>query len=285
MPTDELPSMTLVGHLSELRSRIIKALAGLLAAYAVSLTFTDPLWKFVCRPAAQALEAAGYPPILYLIDPMDAFNIIWFKLPVVVAMFLAAPWVLYQAWAFVAPGLYRNERRWAAPFVICSAGLFIAGGTFAYFVLFRYGLTFLLSIGHQQGAGAMVSMERYFGLFVDVVLGAGVMFEVPMVIFLLTAIGLVTPGLLVRNSRYAVLAIFVLAAVITPTSDVVNLTLLAGPMCALFALGVFASWLYTLRRDGLPFPRRIAALTAGGIGAGTAGYLAWRLVDRRRRNS
>jgi sec-independent protein translocase protein TatC len=278
MPAEELSSMLLVEHLTELRARIIKALAGVAVGYGVSLTFTDPLWKFVCRPAAQALEAVGYPPILYLIDPMDAFNIIWFELPIVIAIFLSAPWVLYQLWAFVAPGLYRHERRWAAPFVICSAGLFIAGGTFAYFVLFRYGLTFLLSIGHDQGTGAMVSMERYFGLFVNVVLGVGIMFEVPMVIFLLTAIGLVTPRFLVSNSRYAILAIFTLAAIITPTSDVVNLALLAGPMCALFALGVFASWVYTLRREGRALPWRIAAI--GAAGAGAAGYLAWRRFRR-----
>jgi sec-independent protein translocase protein TatC len=266
--------MPLIGHLTELRSRIIRSLAGVAVAYAVSLTFTSPLWEFVCRPAAQALTAAGYPPILYLIDPMDAFNIIWFKLPVVVAVFLSAPWVLYQVWAFIAPGLYRHERRWAAPFVVSSAALFIAGGTFAYFILFRYGLTFLLEIGHEQGAGSMVSMERYFGLFVNVVLGVGIMFELPMLIFLLTVLGIVTPKLLIRNSRYAVLAIFLLAAVITPTSDVVNLTLLAGPMCALFALGVCASWLYTRNREGHPFPWKIAALATAGTGA--AGYLVWR---------
>jgi len=250
MQDDELPSMPLFGHLTELRTRLIRALAGVAVAYGISLTFTGPLWRFVCEPAAQALKAAGYPPVLYMIDPMDPFNIIWFKLPVVVAIFLSAPWVLYQAWAFIAPGLYRNERRWAAPLILCSALLFIAGGVFAYFVLFRCGLTFLLSIGHNEGIGAMVSMNYYFALFVDVVLGVGIMFELPMLIFLLTAVGLVTPRFLVRNSRYAILAIFLLAAVITPTSDVMNLTLLAAPMCGLFALGVFGSYLYTLHREG-----------------------------------
>jgi len=259
LPEEDLPSMTLMGHLSELRNRLIKALIGVAVAYAISLTFTEPLWKFVCRPAAQALESLGYPPILYIIDPMDGFNIIWIKLPIVLAIFLSAPWVLYQLWAFIAPGLYRSERRWVVPFTVCSAALFVAGGAFAYLVLFRYGLRFLLSIGRGDGVGAMVSMEHYFGLFVNVVLGVGVMFELPVLIFLLTAIGL--------------------AAIITPTSDVVNLTLLAGPMCALFALGVFASYLYTLRREGRAFPWAIAALITGGAGA--AGYVAWRRLSSK----
>jgi sec-independent protein translocase protein TatC len=251
---DDLPSMPLIGHLRELRTCLLRALAGVAVAYAISLTFTGPLWKFVCRPAAQALKAAGYPPILYIIDPMDGFNIIWFKLPIVVAIFISAPWVLYQAWMFIAPGLYRNERRWAAPFVLCCALLFIAGGVFAYLVLFRYGLTFLLSIGHSEGVGAMVSMNHYFGLFVNVVLGVGIMFELPMLIFLLTVIGLVTPRFLFRNARYAILVIFVLAAVITPTSDVMNLAMLATPMCALLALGVLGSYLYGRHREGRSLP-------------------------------
>jgi sec-independent protein translocase protein TatC len=274
MQEEDLPSMPLMGHLTELRTRLIRALAGIAVAYAVSLTFTEPLWNFVRRPAAQALSAAGYPPILYIIDPMDSFNIIWFKLPVVVAIFLSAPWVLYQAWAFIAPGLYRNERRWAAPLILCAAALFLTGGTFAYFVLFRYGLTFLLSIGHGEGVGATVSMNYYFALFVNVVLGVGIMFELPMLIFLLTVIGLVTPRFLLRNSRYAILAIFLLAAVITPTSDVMNLALLAGPMCALFALGVFGSYLYTTRQEGRTLPWRLTLLGAGGAGA--AGYFLWK---------
>jgi sec-independent protein translocase protein TatC len=271
---DDLPSMPLIGHLTELRTRLLRALAGVAVAYAISLTFTDPLWKFVCRPAAQALKAAGYPPILYIIDPMDGFSIIWFKLPVVIAIFLSAPWVLYQAWGFIAPGLYRNERRWAAPLVLCCALLFIAGGAFAYLVLFRYGLTFLLSIGHGEGVGAMVSMNHYFGLFVNVVLGVGIMFELPMLIFLLTTIGLVTPRFLVRNARYAILVIFVLAAVITPTSDVMNLAMLATPMCALFALGVLGSYLYARHREGRSLPWGLTLLGVTGVGA--VGYVAWK---------
>lgn len=271
---EDLPSMPLVDHLTELRTRLIRAVAGFAAAYAVSLTFTHPLWKLVCRPAAQALTALGYPPTLYVVDPLDGFNIIWIGLPLVSAAFLSAPWILYQIWAFVAPGLYREERRWAGSFAVAASLLFIGGGIFAYLVLFRYGLTFLLGIGREEGLGAVVSVNLYFGLLINVVLGVAIMFELPMLIFLLTAIGLVTPRFLIRNSRYAVLVIFILAAIITPTSDVVNLSLLAGPMCALFALGILASYLYTRHREGHSLPWKVGLVATAGIGG--AGYLVWR---------
>jgi sec-independent protein translocase protein TatC len=271
---EKLRSMPMLDHLTELRARLIRAAVGFAVAYAVSLTFTHPLWKLVCRPAAQALTALGYPSQLYLVDPLDGFNIIWIGLPLVAAAFLSAPWILYQAWAFVAPGLYREERRWAGGFVVAASLLFIGGGVFAYLVLFRYGLTFLLGIGREEGLGAVVSVTHYFGLLVNVVLGVGIMFELPMVILLLTAVGLVTPRFLVRNSRYAILAIFTLAAVITPTSDVVNLSLLAGPMCALFAVGIFASYVLTRHREGRPLPWRVGSLSAAGLGG--AGYFVWR---------
>jgi sec-independent protein translocase protein TatC len=272
---EELPSMPLLDHLTELRSRLIRAAAGFGIAYAVSLTFTHPLWTFVCRPAAQALAAVGYPPKLYVSDPTEGFTIIWVQLPLVLAAFLSAPWIFYQAWAFLAPGLYRNERRWAGGFAVAAALLFLGGGAFAYLVLFRYGLTFLLGIGRDESLGAVVSVSHYFGLLVNVVLGVGIMFELPMLIFLLTAVGLVTPRFLLRNVRYAVLGIFLLAAVITPTSDVANLTLLAGPMCALFALGIAGSYVLTREREGRPLPWRLAFVTAG---IGGAGYLIWRKI-------
>jgi sec-independent protein translocase protein TatC len=269
---EELLRMSFVEHLTELRARIIRALLGLGVAFAISLTFTDWLWRVVKQPAAQALLAAGFPPTLYVFDPMDALQIIWVKLPIVCAIFLGAPWILYQLWGFIAPGLYRHERRWAGPLLVGSSGLFILGGVFAYFVAFRYGLTFLLSIAKSQGLMSQVPIDLYFNLFVDVVLGVGIVFEMPVLIFLLTALGVVTPRFLVRHSRYAILAIFVIAAVVTPSTDVFNLILFATPMCLLFYLGIFASYLFLLRREGRPFPWRPVLLIAGGAAALGGGW-------------
>jgi sec-independent protein translocase protein TatC len=277
---DAMPRMPFIEHLAELRARLIKALAGLAVAYIVSLTFTDPLWRFVCRPAAQALQALGYPQILYVLDPLDAFQIIWVKLPIVWAIFLGSPWILYQLWAFIAPGLYRHERRWAGPLLVGSSGLFILGGVFAYFVIFRSALTFLLSIARSEFVVPMVPMDIYFERFVDVVLGVGVLFELPTLIFLLTALGIFTPRYLVRHSRYAILAIFILAAVITPSQDIFNLMLFATPMCLLFYLGVFAAYLLTLRRENRTFPWRPVIWVAGG--AAVAGGATWAIGHYRR---
>jgi sec-independent protein translocase protein TatC len=247
--------MSFLEHLEELRTRIIRALMGVAVAFVLSLTYCSQLWDFVCQPAVAALKTLGYKEQnLVQIEPMEAFNIIWFKLPVLCAIFLAAPWILYQVWAFISPGLYRRERRWAAPFVLGAGGLFILGGFFAYFVVFRYGLTFLLSIGQGNHVVAMVSMTEYFNLFVNVTLGVGLIFELPVLIFLGILLRLVTPGFLMNHSRYAILAIFIIAAIVTPTPDVFNLMLFAVPMCVLFYCGIFAGYLLVLHRENRRFP-------------------------------
>ena len=139
--------------------------------------------------------------------------------------FISFPFVAAQLWYFVAPGLYKKERRLAAPFVISAAGLFIIGGAFAYFVAFRYGLAFLLGIGHGIGVTPMISISEYFDLFVDVILGIGVVFELPVIIFFLTLLRIASPSFLLSHSRYAILIIVrdnktvtqsELAAVLTP---------------------------------------------------------------------
>jgi sec-independent protein translocase protein TatC len=251
---DGMLRMSFLDHLEELRSRIIKALMGIAVAFVVSIFFTNPLWNVIKAPATAALTNLGYPPDLYANDPMEQFNIIWFKLPVVCAIFLASPWVFYQIWAFIAPGLYRKERRWAVPFVLSSAGLFILGGMFAYFVAFRFALTFLLGIGQNMGVKPLVTITHYFDLFVDVMLGIGAVFELPILIFFLILLRIVTPSFLISHSRYAILGIFILAAIVTPTPDVFNMMLFAMPMCVLFYIGIFAGYLLVLNRENRRFP-------------------------------
>jgi len=256
---DGMLRMSFLEHLQELRSRILKTLAGIAVAFTVSLTFCSSLWDFVAQPAVQALTTLGVkPPELVVIEPMEGINIIWFKLPIVCAIFLASPWVLYQIWAFVSPGLYKRERRWAAPFILVSAGLFIVGGLFAYFVVFRFAITFLLGIGMGNHVHPVVAISHYFDLFVNVVLGVGLVFEIPVLIFFLTLLRLASPAFLLRHSRYAVLVIFIVAAVVTPTPDVFNLMLFATPMCVLFFVGIFASYLLVLHREQKKFPWRTA---------------------------
>jgi sec-independent protein translocase protein TatC len=247
--------MSFLEHLEEMRSRIIRALMGFGVAFLLCIVFCYPLWDFVRAPAVDALTKIGVkPPNLVINEPMEAFSIIWVKVPLVFALFLASPWVLYQVWAFIAPGLYQKEKRLAFPFVLSTAGLFILGGAFAYFVAFRFGLAFLLSIGLSNGVTPLVTITHYFDLFVNVMLGVALVFELPVAIFFLTLLHLASPRFLMANSRYAILAIVILAAIITPTPDFFNLMLFAVPMSALFFIGVFASYLLVLRREGRKFP-------------------------------
>ena len=248
--------MSFLEHVEELRKRILYALGGVGIAFFLCLLFSNELWTFVFQPAGTALKHLGVAPELAQISPMDTFKIMWMELPLLASVFVSAPWILYQVWAFIAPGLYKRERRWAAPFVISSAGLFIIGGLFAYFIAFRYGLEFLLGLGLGHGVRPMISMTEYYDLFVDVMLGVGVIFEIPVLLFLLTLVRVVSPMFLVRHSRYAILGIVALAAVITPTGDVFNLALFATPMIILFYIGIFASYLLVLKRENRQFPWR-----------------------------
>ena len=255
--------MSFMEHLEELRSRILKALYGLAIAFVLSLVFAGQLWDIISEPAVSALKHLKVvPPRLVQITPMESFSIIWVQLPLLCSVFLASPWIVYQVWAFISPGLYRRERRWAAPFVLITAGLFITGGLFAYFLAFRFGLEFLLGIGMSNSVTPMVSITEYFDLFVNVTLGVGLVFELPVLIFLLTLLRVVSPRFLLRHSRYAILAIVIAAAIITPTPDVFNLMLFAIPMCALYFVGVFCGYILVLRREGRKLPwKRILRIT------------------------
>jgi len=246
--------MSFLGHLEELRNRIIKAVAGGLVAFVVCLVFAPELWRVIEAPAVAALKAIGMDPSLAALTPMEQFSVIYVKVPFMASLFLAAPWILYQLWAFISPGLYKREKKWAAPFVLITASLFVAGGLFAYFVAFRFALTFLLGIGGSMGVKPVVSIDSYFDLFFNVTVGIALVFELPVLIFLLTLLRVVSPRFLIRHSRYAILAIVIIAAIVTPTPDVFNLTLFAVPMLALYFVGVFASYLLVLKREGRRFP-------------------------------
>src|ERR1700677_79031 len=258
---DRMLRMSFMEHLEELRSRIIRALYGLGIAFVLALGFANKLWDFVSDPAIDALKHLHVnPPRLAQLTPMEGFSVIWVELPLLASVFLASPWIVYQVWAFIAPGLYKKERRLALPFVLLTAGLFIGGGCFAYFLAFRYGLEFLLGIGMSNNVQPVVSITEYFDLFVNVTLGVALVFELPVLIFLLTLLRILSPRFLLRHSRYAILIIVIVAAIITPTPDVFNLMLFAVPMCLLYFVGVFAGLALVMRREGRKLPWRKALL-------------------------
>jgi sec-independent protein translocase protein TatC len=249
--------MSFLEHLEELRARILKALYGFGAIFGLCIIFSNPLFRIIERPGLIALKHTGNPEAHFVaIDVMEQFSIVYVWTPVVAALFLGSPWILWQLWAFISPGLYEREKKWAVPFLLCTAGLFIAGGLFGYFIAWPDTLTFLLTAGGNLDVTPALSIDSYFDKFVDVLLGIGVAFELPILIFMLSLLRVASPLFLLSHSRYAILAIVILASLLTPSPDALTMTVFAVPMCLLFFLGIFASYLLVLRREHRRFPWR-----------------------------
>lgn len=236
---DELQTMGLLEHLEELRTRIIRSLVVLFVAFLACWTQATRIYEFLAQPIYKLLpEDEGKLVFLGVTDPF----MIYVKVAALAAIFVASPFILWQLWAFVAPGLYKNERRLAGPFVIFGSLLFVGGGAFAYYIAFPFAVEFLLGMGAQFKA--TITVTKYLSFLMTVVLGLGLMFELPTVIFFLSRIGLVTPAFLMRHFRWAVLLIFIVAAIITPTPDVVNLCIFALPTIFLYLVGVGVAALF-----------------------------------------
>jgi sec-independent protein translocase protein TatC len=235
--------MSLLDHLEELRARLLRSILSLAVAFLPCWYWVDEIFAFLQRPILKLLPPGHKLAYTGITDPF----ILYFKVAALAAVFLASPYILYQFWRFVAPGLYRHERRYLLPFLFFGSFFFLAGGAFAYYVAFPLAAEFLLQMG--KAFEPVITIERYFGFQMTIILGLGLMFELPIVIFILAAVGLVTPGFLLRNFRYAVVIIFVVAAIITPTSDVLNLCVFAVPTIALYLLGVAAAALVPRRAD------------------------------------
>lgn len=234
--------MTLLDHLEELRRRIVYSLIAALVAFLGCWAFSQEIFEFLARPIYRYLPEGRKLAFLAVTDPF----ILYVKVAALAGIFVASPFLIYQAYAFIAPGLYRREKRWAIPFVLFGSLFFLSGGAFAYLVAFPFAVEFLLGIG--QPFDAVITVGKYFSFLMTVILGLGLMFELPIFIFLAAVAGIVTPGFLMRHFRWAVLIIFVVAAVVTPTPDVVNLCIFAVPTIGLYLLGVAASWIVVRKR-------------------------------------
>ena len=272
-PTDgedeqDMARMSFLEHLEELRTRILRALGGLLVVYVGCLAFAKDLLALILLPFYRATEslvtAAGDPIKIINIRPLEQFQVQYIKVPLVTAVFVGAPWLMYQAWKFIAPGLYKKERRWAVPFIFTTASLFILGGAFCYFIALTVTLQFLLTVSSPTLVEPQIAVSEYLNLFIILEIGLGIVFQLPVLIFFFTLLRLTTPRFLLRNVRYAVLIMFVIAAIITPTGDPLTMTLFAGPMILLYFVGIGASWLLVLKREGrtLPWLRIFAVLIA-----------------------
>ena len=232
--------MSFLDHLEELRRRIIRSLIAIALGFGVCWTYADEIYAGLSLPVTQILTELHMDSQLVYTDPTAPFSL-YMRLAMLAGLFVASPYVLAQVWGFIAPGLYPHEKRYAIPFVLLCSGLFIAGGAFAYFVAFPAALRFLLTFAHQFRP--MITVNEYFSLATTIILGLALVFELPVLILVLTFLRVLTPGFLFRNSRYAILLIFITAAAITPTSDVPTMMLFAMPLVALYYFGISLSYL------------------------------------------
>ena len=161
-------------------------------------------------------------------------------------LFVTSPFVLYQVWSFIAPGLYRHEKRYVVPFIISTVLLFCAGGVFGYKIVFPAALDFLISYGKQFQP--MITIGEYTNLFLAIIVGMGLIFEMPILIFFLALMGIVSAGWMWRNLRYSILVIFIIAAIVTPTTDILNMCIFAAPMIALYVVSIAIAWAFHPRQ-------------------------------------
>jgi sec-independent protein translocase protein TatC len=238
--------MSFVDHLDELRRRILWAIACVAVTFAGCWFFAGDLLDIASAPIR-----ANPTVTLSVSRPQDIFAL-QMRVTLVASLFLSSPLLLTQAWLFISPGLYRHERRYAIPFILSASVLFVAGGAFGYYVAFPTALKFLLDWIVESKLTPIIDAVEYFDLFFSILVALGIVFQIPAVIFVLSRIGLLTARTLVRYFKHAVLGSVIVAAVITPTTDFANMLVIAGPMIALYGVGIGVAWVFGRRRIERP---------------------------------
>jgi sec-independent protein translocase protein TatC len=230
----ELPGMSLMEHLDELRKRIVHSAAYLAAGFFICWFVHDRIVTFFQAPLSKIGIKLSYT------HPMDPLN---FDLQVALlgGAILASPFILYQVWLFIAPGLYQKERRFVVPFMAATVGLFLTGAGLGYFYVLPNTLKILI-FGFGSQFNPVVTIEEYTGFFLSIILGLGISFEMPILIFFLAMFGIVSPKFLWKNFRYAILAIFLVAAAICPMPDPLSMCMYATPLLALYLIGIGVAW-------------------------------------------
>jgi sec-independent protein translocase protein TatC len=240
---DKMPFME---HLGELRTRIMRSLFALLIGLAIALPFAERITDFLARPVTKL----GYK--LVFTAPAEAFWV-QMKVALICGLFISAPGILWQVWAFIAPGLHEHERKYALPFVLIGSVMFLAGGAFSLFVVTPYAINFLLSYARET-LQPMITLENHIDFLLKFTLAFGGVFELPLIITILSRMGVVTPKMLARNRKYAILGAFIAGAVLTPTPDAFNQALMAGPLILLYEVGIICARIFG-RKRAVPVPQ------------------------------
>lgn len=246
-PEEELngKQMSFLEHLEELRQRLMRCIIGTVATTCICFYFRDQIYGYLAAPLTATLSRLHLSPKLVYVNPVDPFNL-YIKLSIMGGVFLACPWILYQIWLFISPGLYKHEKRYIWPFIILTSSLFIGGGFFAYKLALPAALEFLVRFAQQFQP--MVEINEYFDLAIQIIVAVGLIFELPVAIMLLSLFGIVTPKFLWKNLRYAILITAVLSAAIIPSNDLASIFIVWIPLVALYMLSILLSWLVWVRR-------------------------------------
>ncbi|MBP1634141.1 MAG: tatC 2 [Acidobacteria bacterium] len=235
--------MTFLEHLDELRRRLIISAAAIGVGCAASFTFVNQIYYFIMHPLGQLLPKGSN---FIFTEPTEAF-VLYLKMAFLAGIIIAMPVVLLQVWLFVAPGLYAREKRLAIPFIVLATTGFVGGAAFSHYVAFPWMWRFLASFANQDLVFAP-KIQPVFSLYMKMALGMGAVFQMPAVVYFMARLGLVTARFMIRKFKYAVLIIFIAAAVITPSGDMVTQTILAGPMVGLYIISIAIAWIFGRKR-------------------------------------
>jgi sec-independent protein translocase protein TatC len=237
-PEHELPKMSFLEHLEELRKRLIVSIVALGVAFLLCWNFADRIFGWLSLPLSKFLPPGDKLVFTRLTEPF----MLYMKVAFFAGIFIASPVILWQLWLFISPGLYKRERRYAAPFIIIASLFFIAGGYFGYRVLLPGTCAFFLETGKQFKQ--MIKADEFFSFASMIILATGLVFETPILIFFLARLGIVTPAFLLQKAKYACVLAFIIAAIVTPTPDMVTQTALALPMIGLYFLGIGIAYMF-----------------------------------------
>jgi sec-independent protein translocase protein TatC len=241
-PEEESGKMSFLEHLDELRRRLIRIILYVLLGFASCFYFSDKIYNFLAVPLTQSLPPGTKPVFTQMTEPFA----VYVKVAILAGIFLTIPFTLYEVWKFISPGLYRREKRFVVPFLVSSVILFVTGGAFAYYIVLPRAYKFLLQIGEQFQP--MIAIKEYLDLTNTIILGFGLIFEMPVIVAFLSMFGLVTARFLWSKFKYAVLLIFIAAAVLSPTPDAITQCVYAGPMVLLYLISIAVAALFGRRR-------------------------------------
>src|SRR5579863_5922141 len=236
---EPMTTMGFLDHLEELRKRVVYSIIAVAVGFGVCWWKAEWLYGFMQKPIVDVLRKHGLPEKLVFLSPTEPFNL-YLKIAAMAGLFLTSPYVLYQVWMFISPGLYRNEKKYVVPFMVSTITLFVAGGYFGYKIGYPRALDVLIDFGARFQP--MITINEYTQLFLTIIVGMGLIFEMPVIVFFLSFMGVLSPGFMLQNYRYAILIVFIIAGIVAPP-DIVNMCIFAAPMVGLYGLSLGVAYL------------------------------------------